>query len=147
MSLPILSLGSQDAWAFLLSCLGKRKQADAQTPASQGCEGLQIQRSDHGKPWLPRAAESDKSFIPHSTFSVWNLNVRNFAQSYTTVLLLFRVQKPYFGPELGCSAVKRERAKGLILLCPYLRQGHECSRTIEREDGEVYCRVTMFILR
>ena len=43
--------------------------------------------------------------------------------------------------------MERGRAKGLILLGPYLRQERERSRAIEQEDGEAYCRETMFILR
>ena len=37
--------------------------------------------------------------------------------------------------------------KGLILLRSYSRQGHEYRLAMEREDGKVCCRVTMFVLR
>ena len=66
---------------------------------------------------------------------------------YTAVLPLSRAQEPFFGPELGCSATGRGRAKGLILLGPYLRQGRECSRAIGKEDGKACCRGTVLILR
>ena len=62
---------------------------------------------------------------------------------------LFRARKLYFGPELGCSAVGKGRAKGLILLGCYLRQECERSRALEQEDGKdlllgdhVYLKIT-----
>src|SRR3954470_4421750 len=63
--------GSQDSHISLPDLLRtkKRRGADQQTPASQYCRGLQVQRFTHGKPELPGAAVSDKFFIPYHAFS------------------------------------------------------------------------------
>ena len=60
--------GSQGTWTLLLSHSEERERTDAPAPASQDCRGLKTQGSNHGKPRLPGAADSDKSFIPCYAF-------------------------------------------------------------------------------
>ena len=105
--------GSQGTWTFLLSCLEEREQAGGPASASQGCSGLQIQESNHGKPRLSGAADLDKSFILYCAF-LYEVG------TYETSFLLLDHRVPPFsrtrelfpGLELGRSCGDKEINEG-----------------------------------
>ena len=92
MCLSVL-FGSQGTLTLLLSRLGERERTGAPAPASQDCRGLKTQESNHGKPRLPGAADSNKSFIPCYAFPYRIGTNETSFYSKTTVLPLLLVPK------------------------------------------------------
>ena len=127
MRLSVL-FGSQGTWTLLLSHLEERERTGAPAPASQDCRGLKTQGSNHGKPRLQGAADSDKSFIPCYAFPYGTGTNETSFRSETTVLPLLLVPKP-LGQNWVADAVARKNARGLTLLRPCLCQ--------ERENGRL----------
>ena len=90
--------------------------------------GLQIQAPDHGRPRLPGAADSDKSFIPCYAFPY---GIGTYEASFILGPLCspFPMPKNYsLGQNLVVLAVTRKQTKGLTLLRPCLRQEREYGR-------------------
>ena len=85
--------GSQGTWTLLLSRLGERGRSGTLAPASQDGRGLKTQGSNHSKPKLTGAADSDKSFIPYCAFPYGTGANETLFCSKTTVLPLLLVPK------------------------------------------------------
>ena len=92
MRLSVL-FGSQGTWTLPLSHLEERERTGAPAPASQDYRGLKTQGSNHDKPKLPGAADSDKSFIPCCAFPYGTGTNETSLYSETTVLPLRLVPK------------------------------------------------------
>jgi hypothetical protein len=124
---PLVLFHLQAARALQRNPLEERRRSDTPTPTRQGCRGQQIQISLFPAAYFHMKLERMKlrSIPCHRAPS-------------------FLCPTPLLGWDLVVVAVEGGQTKGLILLCPYLRQGRERSRGMKREDGKACCRVALF---